>query len=45
MQSELDAICAHKNGQAKPEQWQFNLTKARKKMAWVYPELHPTEST
>jgi hypothetical protein len=26
-------------------QWQFNLTKARVKMAWVYPDLLPNEST
>jgi hypothetical protein len=45
LQLELDAICAHRNGQAKPVQWQFNLTKARKKMAWVYPDLLPNEST
>jgi hypothetical protein len=39
LQHELDAICAHRNGQAKPVQWQFNLNKARAKMAWVYPDV------
>ena len=38
-------ICAHRNAQAKPVQWQFNLTKARVRMAWVYPDLPPNEST
>ena len=33
LQRELDAICAHKNAEAKPVQWQFNLNKARIKMA------------
>jgi hypothetical protein len=33
LQRELDAICAHKNALAKPVQWQFNLPKARSKMA------------
>lgn len=41
LQRELDAICAHRNALAKPVQWQFNLPKARSKMAWVYPDLHP----
>ncbi|MGS0756907.1 hypothetical protein ACVBEH_21145, partial [Roseateles sp. GG27B] len=45
LQRELDAICVNRNRQAKPVQWQFNLTKARKKMAWVYPDLLPNEST
>ena len=44
LQRELDAICALRNSQAKPVQWQFNLTKARKKMAWVYPDLQAQES-
>ena len=39
LQRELDAICAHRNVQAKPVQWQFNLNKARVKMAWIYPEI------
>ena len=39
LQRELDAICAHRNAQAKPLQWQFNLNKARAKMAWVYPDV------
>ena len=39
LQRELDAICAHRNAKAKPVQWQFNLNKARTKMAWVYPEV------
>ena len=39
LQRELDAICAHRNAEAKPVQWQFNLNKASTKMAWVYPEL------
>ena len=37
LQRELDAICAHRNAEAKPIRWQFNLSKARQKMAWVYP--------
>lgn len=37
LQRELDAICAHRNAEAKPVRWQFNLSKARQKMAWVYP--------
>ena len=45
LQRELDAICAHRNAQAKPVQWQFNLPKARSKMAWVYPDLHQRESS
>ena len=45
LQRELEAICAHRNAQAKPVRWQFNLTKARVKMAWVYPALHPHESS
>ena len=45
LQRELDAICAHRNALAKPVQWQFNLPKARSKMAWVYPDLHPRESS
>ena len=39
LQRELDAICAHRNAEAKPVRWQFNLKKAREKMAWVYPDL------
>ena len=45
LQRELDAICAHRNALAKPVQWQFNLPKARSKMAWIYPDLHPLESS
>lgn len=45
LQRELDAICAHRNAQEKPVQWQFNLSKARLKMAWVYPEIQPHESS
>ena len=45
LQRELDAICAHRNALAKPVQWQFNLPKARSKMAWVYPDLHLLESS
>ena len=37
LQRELDAICAHRNAEAKPIRWQFNLTRARQEMAWVYP--------
>lgn len=33
LQRELDAICAHRNSEAKSVSWQFNLSKARKKMA------------
>ena len=36
LQRELDAICAHRNAEAKSIHWQFNLSKARQKMAWVY---------
>ena len=36
LQCELDAICAHRNAQAKPVRWQFSLSKARAKMAWGY---------
>jgi hypothetical protein len=43
LQRELDAICAHRSALAKPVQWQFNLPKARSKMAWVYPDLHQRE--
>ena len=39
LQRELDAICAHRNAEAKPVRWQFNLSKARIKMTWVYPEI------
>jgi transposase len=39
LQRELDAICAHRNAEAKPVNWQFNLKNARVKMAWVYPDL------
>lgn len=39
LQRELDAICAHRNAEAKPVRWQFNLKKAREKLAWVYPDL------
>jgi len=45
LQRELDAICAHRNAQAKPWQWQFNLSKARSKLAWVYPDLQAQESS
>jgi len=39
LQRELDAICAERNAQATPVHWQFNLGKARKKMAWAYPGI------
>ena len=39
LQRVLDAICAHRNAEAKPVHWQFNLNKARVKMDWVYPEI------
>ncbi len=39
LQRELDAICAERNAQATPVCWQFNLRKAREKMAWAYPEI------
>lgn len=39
LQRELDAICAERNSQATPVRWQFNLSKAREKMAWVYPKI------
>jgi hypothetical protein len=44
LQRELDAICAHRNAEAKPVRWQFNLKKAREKMAWVYPDLAKASS-
>ena len=37
LQRELDAICAYRNAEAKPIRWQLSLSKARQKMAWVYP--------
>ena len=39
LQLELTSICAHRNAEARPVRWQFNLTKAREKMAWVYPDI------
>ena len=39
LQRELDAICAERNASATPVRWQFNLGKARNKMAWAYPEI------
>ena len=45
LQRELDAICAHRNAETKPVQWQFNLSKARLKMTSVDPELQPNESS
>jgi Cu/Ag efflux protein CusF len=39
LQRELDAICAERNAQATPVRWQFNLSKAREKMAWAYSEI------
>ncbi len=39
LQRELDAICAERNALAAPVRWQFNLSKARKKMAWAYPSI------
>ena len=39
LQRELDAICAERNAQATPVRWQFNLSKAREKMAWAYREI------
>ena len=39
LQRELDAICAERNALAAPVRWQFNLSKARKKMAWAYPKI------
>lgn len=38
LQLELNAICAYRNAEAKPVRWQFNLNKARVKMAWIYAE-------
>ena len=38
LKMELDAICAERNAEYKPVRWQFNLTKARTKMAWGYPK-------
>ncbi len=39
LQRELDAICAERNAEAAPVRWQFNLSKARQKMAWAYPDI------
>ena len=39
LQRELDAICAERNAQATPVRWQFNLRKAREKIAWAYPDI------
>lgn len=39
LQRELDAVCAGKNAVAAPVRWQFNLGKAREKMAWAYPDI------
>ena len=38
LQLELNAISAERNIEHQPIRWQFNLTKARKKLAWAYPE-------
>ncbi|MGV8894766.1 MAG: hypothetical protein ACOH2K_17900 [Burkholderiaceae bacterium] len=38
LQRELDAICGQRNVEGIPVRWQFNLGKAREKMAWAYPE-------
>lgn len=39
LQRELDAICGQRNAEGKPVRWQFNLGKAREKMAWAYTEI------
>ncbi len=39
LQRELDAICGKRNAEGKPVRWQFNLGKARQKMAWAYPNI------
>ena len=39
LQRELDAACAERNAVAAPARWQFNLGKAREKMAWAYPDI------
>ena len=39
LQRELDAVCAERNAVATPVRWQFNLGKAREKMAWAYPDI------
>lgn len=39
LQRELDAICAERNVEGRPVRWQFNLSKAREKMAWAYPRM------
>lgn len=39
LQRELDAVCAERNAMATPVRWQFNLGKAREKMAWAYPDI------
>jgi transposase len=44
LQRELDAICAERNAQGKPVRWQFNLSKARAKMAWAYPKIDQKSS-
>jgi len=44
LQRELDAICAQRNAEGKPVRWQFNLSKARQKMAWAYPKIDQESS-
>ena len=44
LQLELDAICAERNAEAVPVRWQFNLSKARKKMAWAHPTVDQESS-
>ena len=39
LQRELDAVCAQRNAVAAPVRWQFNLSRARQKMAWAYPKV------
>ena len=39
LQRELDAVCAERNAAAVPVRWQFNLSRARQKMAWAYPKV------
>jgi hypothetical protein len=44
LQRELDAICSERNAEAVPVRWQFNLNKARQKMAWAYPKIDQKSS-
>lgn len=44
LQRGVDAICSERNVEGKPVRWQFNLSKAREKMAWAYPKIDKKSS-